>query len=106
MWGIFRFLPFFASRVLPSIVIAFPLLLAGGYGIMDPAFPKSVALVVLVLGAGLLCLGFYMGVGRLHGWVTLDYQPFTTYHRWLWSNSSQAHVKAKTQQACSQYQNH
>ena len=65
MLGIFRFLPFFASRVLPSIVIAFPLLLAGGYGIMDPAFPKSVAVVVLVLGAGLLCLGFYMGLAGI-----------------------------------------
>ena len=32
--------------MLPSIVIAFPLLLAGGYGIVDPAFPKSVAVVV------------------------------------------------------------
>jgi len=65
MLGIFRFLPFFASRVLPSIVIAFPLLLAGGYGIMDPAFPKLVAVVVLVLGAGLLCLGFYMGLAGI-----------------------------------------
>lgn len=65
MLGIFRFLPFFASRVLPSIVIAFPLLLAGGYGIVDPAFPKSVAVVVLVLGAGLLCLGFYMGLAGI-----------------------------------------
>ncbi len=65
MLGIFRFLPFFASRVLPSIVIAFPLLLAGGYGIMDPAFPKLVAVVVLVLGALLLCLGFYMGLAGI-----------------------------------------
>ena len=65
MLGIFRFLPFFASRVLPSIVIAFPLLLAGGYGIMDPAFPKLVAIVVLVLGALLLCLGFYMGLAGI-----------------------------------------
>lgn len=65
MLGIFRFLPFFASRVLPSVVIAFPLLLAGGYGIMDPSFPKSVAVVVLVLGAGLLCLGFYMGLAGI-----------------------------------------
>jgi len=65
MLGIFRFVPFFASRVLPSIVIAFPLLLAGGYGIMDPAFPKLVAVVVLVLGAGLLCLGFYMGLAGI-----------------------------------------
>ena len=65
MLGIFRFLPFFASRVLPSIVIAFPLLLAGGYGIVDPAFPKSVAVVVLVLGSGLLCLGFYMGLAGI-----------------------------------------
>ena len=65
MSGIFRFLPFFASRVLPSIIIAFPLLLAGGYGIVDPAFPKSLAVVVLVLGAGLLCLGFYMGLAGI-----------------------------------------
>ena len=65
MLGIFRFLPFFASRVLPSIIIAFPLLLAGGYGIMDPAFPKLVAVVVLVLGALLLCLGFYMGLAGI-----------------------------------------
>lgn len=65
MLGIFRFLPFFASRVLPSIIIAFPLLLAGGYGIVDPAFPKSLAVVVLVLGAGLLSLGFYMGLAGI-----------------------------------------
>jgi hypothetical protein len=49
---------------------------------------------------------YHPGVGGLHGGVTLDYQPFTTHHRWRWSNSGQAHVKAKAQQECSQYQHH
>ena len=50
------------SRLLVTIMIAFPFLLAGGYGILDPAFPELVAIVCLLLGAGLMCLGFYMGL--------------------------------------------
>ena len=50
------------SRLLVTIMIAFPFLLAGGYGILDPAFPELVAIVCLILGAGLMCLGFYMGL--------------------------------------------
>jgi hypothetical protein len=50
------------SRLLVSLIIAFPFLLAGGYGILDPAFPELVAIVCLILGAALLCLGFYMGL--------------------------------------------
>ena len=50
------------SRLLVTIMIAFPFLLAGGYGFMDPAFPELVSIVCLLLGAGLMCLGFYMGL--------------------------------------------
>ena len=50
------------SRLLVSLIISFPFLLAGGYGILDPVFPKMLAMVVLILGAGLLCLGFYMSL--------------------------------------------
>nr|ABZ06456.1 putative bacterial membrane flanked domain protein [uncultured marine microorganism HF4000_010I05] len=51
-----------ASRLLVSIIVAFPFLLAGGYGVLEPDFPKLVAMVVLILGAGLLCLGLYMSL--------------------------------------------
>jgi len=53
------------SRLLVTIMIAFPFLLAGGYGILDPAFPELVAIVCLLLGAGLMCLGFYMGLAGI-----------------------------------------
>ena len=58
MSAIFRL----GSRLLVTIMMAFPFLLAGGYGILDPAFPELVAIVCLLLGAGLMCLGFYMGL--------------------------------------------
>ena len=51
-----------ASRLLVSVIIALPFLLAGGYGLLEPDFPKLVAVVVLIVGAGLLCLGFYMSL--------------------------------------------
>ena len=51
-----------ASRLIVTIVIAFPFLLAGGYGLVEPDFPELVAIVCLILGAGLMCLGFYMGL--------------------------------------------
>ena len=56
--------PFFrlASRLLVSIMIAFPFLLAGGVGIISPEFPILVAVVTLILGGTLLCLGFYMSL--------------------------------------------
>jgi len=50
------------SRLVVSIIIAFPFLLAGGAGILEQDFPQLLAVVVLVLGVGLLCLGFYMSL--------------------------------------------
>ena len=51
-----------ASRLVVTIVIAFPFLLAGAYGIVDPDFPELVSIACLILGVGLMCLGFYMGL--------------------------------------------
>ena len=50
------------GRLLVSIIVAFPFLLAGGVGIISHEFPQLVALVVLILGLALLCLGFYMSL--------------------------------------------
>ena len=56
------------SRLLVTIVIAFPFFLAGGYGMLEPDFPELVAIVCLLLGAGLMCLGFYMGFAGVALW--------------------------------------